>query len=53
MTVKKYEHSEEAQGDIVTAITLCWMPISQWVHITEIDRKHSTYTKSSIEKIRT
>lgn len=53
MTIKKYEHPEEAQEDIVTAMNFV-LDAYQSVGdiITEIDRKHSTYTKSSIEKIR-
>ena len=53
MTVKKYEYHEEAQEDIVTAINYV-LDAYQSVGgiITEIDRKHSAYTKSSIEKIR-
>lgn len=53
MTVKKYEHNEEAQEDIIAAINYV-LDAYQSVGgtITEIDRKHSTYTKSSIEKIR-
>lgn len=53
MTIKKYEHSEEAQEDIVAAMNYV-LDTYQSVGgiITEIDRKHSIYTKSSIEKIR-
>jgi hypothetical protein len=53
MTIKKYEHPEEAREDIVAAINYV-LDAYQSVGgiITEIDRKHSTYTKSSIEKIR-
>ena len=53
MTVKKYDNSEDAHADIVSAINYV-LDAYQSVGgtITEIDRKHSTYTKSSIEKIR-
>lgn len=53
MAIKKYEHPDEAQGDIVMTMNYV-MDTYQSVGgiITEIDRKHSTYTKSSIEKIR-
>lgn len=53
MTIKKYEHPEEAREGIVAAINYV-LDAYQSVGgiITEIDRKHSTYTKSSIEKIR-
>lgn len=53
MTVKKYENPEDAREAIVSAINYV-LDSYQSVGgtITEIDRKHSTYTKSSIEKIR-
>ncbi|MEG1515644.1 MAG: DUF5716 family protein [Clostridia bacterium] len=53
MMIKKYEHPQEAQEDIVAAINYV-LDAYQSVGgtITEIDRKHSIYTKSSIEKIR-
>lgn len=52
MAIRKYEKSEDAQHEIISAIDYV-LDVYQSVGgiINEIDRKHSTYTKSSIEKI--
>ena len=52
MTVRKYEHDDEAGREVLSAIDYV-LDIYQSVGniINEIDRKHSIYTKSSIEKI--
>jgi hypothetical protein len=52
MTVRKYEEEEEAEREIQTAINYVK---DTYGHIgsiiNEIDRKHSAYTKQSIEKM--
>jgi len=52
MTIKKYDDGAEAEEEIISAIDYV-LDAYQSVGsiINEIDRKHSTYTKSSIEKI--
>ncbi|EHL05498.1 hypothetical protein HMPREF0322_03848 [Desulfitobacterium hafniense DP7] len=52
MTIKKYDEGAEAEEEILSAIDYV-LDAYQSVGsiINEIDRKHSTYTKSSIEKI--
>lgn len=52
MTVKKYDDGVEAEKEIISAIDYvldAYQSVGSIVN--EIDRKHSTYTKSSIEKI--
>jgi hypothetical protein len=52
VSVRKYEHVDDASKEIVSAIDYV-LDMYQSVGgiVNEIDRKHSTYTKSSIEKI--
>lgn len=52
MTIKKHKDENEAEHEIISAIDYI-LDTYQSVGgvINEIDRKHSTYTKSSIEKI--
>ncbi len=52
MTIKKYADDSEAEREIISSIDYV-MDAYQSVRdiINEIDRKHSTYTKRSIEKI--
>ena len=52
MSVKKYDDEAEADEEIIKAIDYI-LDTYQTVGglVSEIDRKHSTYTKSSIEKI--
>jgi hypothetical protein len=52
MTIKKYDDGAEAEKEIISAIDYV-LDAYQSVGgiVNEIDRKHSTYTKSSIEKI--
>lgn len=52
MTIRKYESHEEASQEIITLIDYV-LDVYQSVGgiVNEIDRKHSTYTKSSIDKI--
>lgn len=52
MTIKKYEDGGEAEKEIISAIDYV-LDAYQSVGgiVNEIDRKHSSYTKSSIEKI--
>lgn len=52
MTIKKYGNEQEAEQEIVSSIDYVLAAYqSVGEIINEIDRKHSTYTKSSIEKI--
>ncbi len=52
VSVRKYEHEEDADREIISAIDYI-LDIYQSIGgiVNEIDKKHSTYTKSSIEKI--
>ena len=52
MSIRKYESSDDAHREIIYAIDYV-LDMYQSVGgiVNEIDRKHSTYTKSSIEKI--
>ena len=52
MTVKKYEEMSLAEDDVIKSIDFI-IDFYQTVGnlVSEIDRKHSTYTKSSIEKV--
>lgn len=52
MTIRKYENDSEAGQKIISSIDYV-LDIYQSIGdiVNEIDRKHSTYTKSSIEKI--
>jgi hypothetical protein len=53
MTVRKYDHDEEAGAEILQAIDFIFEVYNNLDGIiNEIDRKHSNYTKSSIEKIK-
>ncbi|ASA22374.1 Wadjet anti-phage system protein JetA family protein [Paenibacillus donghaensis] len=52
MTIRKYENDDEAGQEIISSIDYV-LDVYQSIGgiVNEIDRKHSTYTKSSIEKI--
>lgn len=52
MSIRKYEHDEEAGQEIISSIDYV-LDVYQSIGgiVNEIDRKHSIYTKSSIEKI--
>jgi hypothetical protein len=52
MTIRRYEHDDEARQEIISSIDYV-LDVYQSIGgiVNEIDRKHSTYTKSSIEKI--
>ncbi len=52
ISVRKYEDIEQAEKEIETAIDYILDAYQKFgVIISEIDRKHSAYTKNSIEKI--
>jgi hypothetical protein len=53
MSVRKYEHEEDAKaeiGDAIDTVLDAYRSIGSMVN--EIDRKNTSYTKSSIEKIK-
>lgn len=52
MTVRKYDEEEEAESEILGAIDYVQETYAAMGNIiTEIDRKHSAYIKSSVEKM--
>lgn len=52
MSIRRYDHDEEAGQEIISSIDYI-LDVYQSIGgiVNEIDRKHSIYTKSSIEKI--
>jgi hypothetical protein len=53
MTIRKYDHDEQAGAEILQAIDFVFEVYNSLDGIVnEIDRKHRAYTKSSIEKIK-